>query len=148
MTRARTVQLWMPPTFDIAFAPYELEGGWMDAARDGLGEAVLGQLERHVPDLRERIVAMEVLTPVDLQRRYRTTGGHLHHGEHALDQMLFMRPTPETAHYRTPIRGLFLAGSGSHPLLGEIGPQIACSDENKRTAKPVADQRYRCPREQ
>ena len=104
-----------------SFAPYELEGGWTDAARDGLGEAVLGQLERHVPDLRERIVAMEVLTPVDLQRRYRTTGGHLHHGEHALDQMLFMRPTPETAHYRTPIRGLFLAGSGCHPGGGVTG---------------------------
>jgi len=56
-----------------------------------------------------------VLTPADLERRYRLTGGHIHHGEHALDQLLFMRPTVDCAEYTTPVRGLFLGGSGSHP---------------------------------
>jgi len=60
------------------------------------------------------VVATKVLVPVDLERRYALHGGHLHHGEHALDQLL-VRPTPECVHYQTPVPGLWLCGSGSHP---------------------------------
>ena len=83
--------------------------------REAFGEAILGVLEKHIPDLRERIVASEVLLPVDLEERYGISGGHLHHGEHTLDQLLFMRPNPQMSRYSTPIPGLFLAGSGCHP---------------------------------
>jgi phytoene dehydrogenase-like protein len=68
----------------------------------------------------QSVVAQETLTPADLAERYGTTGGHIHHGEHALDQ-LFLRPTPETSRYATPIPGLFLGGSGSHPGGGITG---------------------------
>ncbi len=105
----------------VAYAPHDLEGGWTDAARAALGEAVRVALERFDPEVRAKLVAMEVLTPADLESRYGLAGGHLHHGEHALDQLLFMRPTPETARYATPIAGLFLAGSGSHPGGGVTG---------------------------
>lgn len=98
-----------------SFAPYDLEGGWTDGQREALGEAVLRQLERHAPGVREKIVAREVLTPVDLEERYGVTGGQLHHIEPALDQLLFLRPSASAAGYRTPVPGLFLGGSGSHP---------------------------------
>jgi phytoene dehydrogenase-like protein len=96
-------------------APHDLEGGWNDAARAKLGDAVVEALERVAPGTKERIVAREVLSPADIEARYGLTGGHVHHGEHALDQLLFMRPAPALAHYRTPIEGLYLGGSGSHP---------------------------------
>ncbi len=96
-------------------APYDLEGGWSDAAREGFADAVIEALERVAPGSKERIVAYEVLAPSDIQDRYGLSGGHIHHGEHAIDQLLFMRPAPALARYRTPIEGLFLGGSGSHP---------------------------------
>jgi phytoene dehydrogenase-like protein len=99
----------------VSFAPYDLEGGWTPQRREALGNVVVAALARHCPGLEERIVAREVLTPQDLEERCGTTGGHLHHGEHALDQLLLTRPTPGTARYATPIPGLYLAGAGSHP---------------------------------
>jgi phytoene dehydrogenase-like protein len=61
------------------------------------------------------ILHAELLTPEDIEREYRVTGGHWHHTEFAVDQMLMMRPTYEAGQYRTPIPGLFLCGAGSHP---------------------------------
>jgi phytoene dehydrogenase-like protein len=98
-----------------SFAPSNLEGGWTAEARERLGDAVIAVLERHAPDVRQRIVAREILTPADLETRFALTGGQLHHGELALDQLLVMRPSPSAARYRTAIPGLFLGGSGSHP---------------------------------
>jgi len=102
--------------FSIAvhFAPFEYEGGWNDEAREELYSRVLSRLDEAAPGVRELIVGSEVLTPEDLAARYGVTGGHLHHGEHALDQLL-VRPAPECARYATPFEGLFLAGSGAHP---------------------------------
>ena len=96
-------------------APYHLEGGWSGEASERFGDAVVEMLESVAPGTRARIVAREVLSPADLEDRYGLTGGHIHHGEHALDQLLFMRPTPKLARYKTPIEGLYLGGSGSHP---------------------------------
>jgi phytoene dehydrogenase-like protein len=98
-----------------SFAPYDLEGGWTPEARERLGDLVVAELERHAPNVRQRLVAREVLTPADLEARFALTGGQLHHAELALDQLLVMRPTASTARYRTPVPGLFLGGSGSHP---------------------------------
>lgn len=98
-----------------SFAPSNLEGGWTAEARERLGDAVIAVLERYAPDVRQRIVAREILTPADLETRFALTGGQLHHGELALDQLLVMRPSPSAARYRTAIPGLFLGGSGSHP---------------------------------
>jgi len=105
----------------VAYAPYQLDGGWTAAAKEALEERVVARLEASCPGLRQRIVASETLTPADLESRYNLPGGHLHHGEHALDQLLFVRPTHRLAHYATPIAGLFLAGSGSHPGGGITG---------------------------
>jgi phytoene dehydrogenase-like protein len=98
----------------VHYAPYELRSGWDDAARDELGRRALAELERVAPGTAASVVAQEVRTPLDLERRFGTRGGHLHHGEHALDQRL-VRPVPECIHHATPIAGLYLCGSGSHP---------------------------------
>jgi phytoene dehydrogenase-like protein len=100
------------------FAPHDLEGGWTDEARTHFGDAVVEVLESAAPGTRDKILAREILSPVDLEVRYGLTGGHIHHGEHALDQLLCMRPTPALARYETPIGGLYLGGSGSHPSGG------------------------------
>jgi phytoene dehydrogenase-like protein len=102
-------------------APRDLQGGWSDEARARFGDAVVDALERVAPGTRDRILAREVLCPAEIERRYGLTGGHIHHGEHALDQLLFMRPAPALARYRTPIEGLYLGGSGSHPGGGVTG---------------------------
>jgi phytoene dehydrogenase-like protein len=97
-----------------SYAPHDVAGGWSARRRTDLLESVLATLERHAPDLRRRIVAQELLTPADLESRYALTGGQIHHGEPALDQMLVMRPTPSAARYATSVPGLCLGGSGSH----------------------------------
>jgi phytoene dehydrogenase-like protein len=98
-----------------SFAPYALDGGWTDEARERFGDAVIAVLEQHAPNVRQKIVAREILTPADLETRFALSGGQLHHGEIALDQLLMMRPTPSAPRYQTVVPGLFLGGSGSHP---------------------------------
>jgi phytoene dehydrogenase-like protein len=98
----------------VHFAPYDLEQGWTDEARDRLGDRVLEILERHAPGIGSTVLARRVLSPADLEARYGLWGGHLHHGEHALDQIL-IRPIPECAGYKTPVPGLYLCGSGAYP---------------------------------
>lgn len=100
------------------FAPCDVEGGWTDEMTTRFGDAVIEVLESVAPGTRSKILAREVLSPAALEARYGLTGGHIFHGEHALDQLLFMRPTPALAHYATPIGGLYLGGSGSHPSGG------------------------------
>lgn len=103
------------------YAPHDLRGGWSDERRDALGDAVVAQLARYAPSVTDRIVARQVLTPADLEAEFGLTGGHLHHGEHALDQLLSLRPAASCAHATTPIEGLLLGGSGSHPGGGITG---------------------------
>jgi len=98
-----------------SFAPHALRSGWTDASRKAFGDAVVAALARYAPSLPGRIVAGEVLSPVDLERRYGLTGGHIHHGEHSLDQLFSLRPSPSCSRHATPIHGLFLCGSGTHP---------------------------------
>ncbi len=95
-------------------APYALEGGWSAEAKERLYEAAIGVLSDYAPGIRDLVVGREVLSPADLEERFGVSGGHLLHGEHALDQ-LFVRPVPGCARYATPIPGLYLCGGGSHP---------------------------------
>lgn len=100
----------------VQFIPYQLaEGESWDAARNRLESIVLQTLERFAPGIGATIEASQVLTPVDLEQRYGITGGQIYHGEPSLDQLFTMRPVLGWAQYRTPIEGLFLCGSGTHP---------------------------------
>ena len=98
----------------VGYVSHDPGGGWTEPARRALVETVLAKLERHAPGARRQMVAHELLTPADLETRHALTGGQLHHGEPALDQMLVMRPAPSAARYATAVPGLFLGGSGSH----------------------------------
>ncbi|MEO1246731.1 MAG: NAD(P)/FAD-dependent oxidoreductase [Pseudomonadota bacterium] len=99
----------------VMYVPARLKGGWTDAARQAICERSIARIERYAPGIRDLIVGQEFLTPADLESDYRVTGGHWHHTEFAMDQMLMMRPTYGAAQYRTPVPGLFLCGAGCHP---------------------------------
>src|SRR5205814_9855473 len=92
-----------------------------DSRREELGDAVLNTLADYAPNLKELIVARHVLTPLDLERTFGLTGGHIHHGEMSLDQLFAFRPIIGWAQYRTPIKGLYLCGAGTHPGGGVTG---------------------------
>jgi len=99
----------------VMYVPRHLKGGWSDEAKDALCRRAVATIARHAPGIEEQILQAELLTPEDLEREYRVTGGHWHHGEFAMDQILMMRPTYEAAQYATPIPGLHLCGAGCHP---------------------------------
>ena len=106
----------------MQYAPWRLRSGaWDSAARDALGDSVVACLAEHAPNLPSAIIARQVLTPRDLEETYAATEGSLYHGEMGLDQILFMRPVPGWGHHRTPIAGLYLGGSGTHPGGGVAG---------------------------
>lgn len=105
----------------MQYAPYRLKKSDWSSQREALGDVVLKTLAEFAPDLPQRILARRVITPLDLEETCGLTGGHISHGELALDQLFTMRPLLGCARYRTPIRGLFLCGSGTHPGTGLIG---------------------------
>jgi phytoene dehydrogenase-like protein len=112
----------------VMYVPHRLKGGWTDAARALIIERAIDTIAQYAPRVREQIIHRELLTPEDLEQNYRVTGGHWHHAEFAIDQMLMMRPTYEAAQYTTPIPGLFLCAAGSHPggdLTGAAGHNAA-----------------------
>jgi phytoene dehydrogenase-like protein len=102
------------------FAPYKRRGGW-NGQREALGDVVVETLAAYAPNLKGLIAGRQVLTPLDLEETYGLTGGHVFHGEHTLDQLFTMRPILDWAQYRTPVRGLYLCGSGTHPGGGVTG---------------------------
>jgi phytoene dehydrogenase-like protein len=105
----------------IQYAPYTLREGNWDELREPFAYRCLDLIEEYAPGFRDLIIHQQVLTPLDLERRFGLTGGNIFHGEMALDQMFVMRPVAGSARYRTPIRGLYLCGSGTHPGGGVMG---------------------------
>ena len=113
---------------NVMYVPSEPKGGWTEETRDDLLNRVMRRLEQHAPGISENVLYAELLTPADLEDQYHVSGGHWHHAEPSIDQLLMMRPTYEAAQYRTPIDGLFLCGAGSHPggdLTGNPGRNAA-----------------------
>jgi phytoene dehydrogenase-like protein len=99
----------------VHVAPHALRNGTWDTARDGLRKAALRVLGRFAPGIERLIVAEQVVTPADLEREHGFFGGHIFHGELALDQLFTMRPVLGQAQYRSPVNGLYLCGGGTHP---------------------------------
>ncbi|HII41151.1 MAG TPA: NAD(P)/FAD-dependent oxidoreductase, partial [Thermoplasmata archaeon] len=103
------------------YAPYHLRKGTWPERREEFGETVLDTIEEHVPKIRDIVVGKQVLSPWDLEQEFGLTGGNIFHGELTPNQLLFFRPVPGWAQYRTPIKGLYLCGSGAHPGGGVMG---------------------------
>jgi phytoene dehydrogenase-like protein len=103
------------------YAPYRLREGDWESRREALGDLVVRTLAAFAPDLPSLIERGQVITPKDLEDEWGLTGGHPFHGEESLDQIFTMRPVLGWARYRTPVRGLYLCGSGTHPGGGLTG---------------------------
>lgn len=105
----------------VQYAPYRLKEGWSDKTREAFLDTAIDTLGDYMPDLRQNILASEMLTPADIQEQFLITGGHWHHGELALDQFLFTRPVGGAQQYAMPLDGLYLCGAGAHPGGGISG---------------------------
>ena len=105
----------------MQYAPYKLKNSDWESQRTALGETVVKTIALYAPGLPQTILRHQVITPQDLEETYGLTGGHIFHGELALDQFFTMRPLLDWARYQTPIERLYLCGSGTHPGTGLTG---------------------------
>jgi phytoene dehydrogenase-like protein len=105
----------------LQYAPYTLRDANWDEIGEPYGEHVVDLIAEYAPNIHSIIEQMQVLTPLEMERRFGITGGNIFHGEMSLDQMFVMRPVAGWARYRTPVKGLYLCGSGTHPGGGVMG---------------------------
>jgi phytoene dehydrogenase-like protein len=78
-------------------------------------------ITEYAPNMKSIVRERQVLSPLDLERRFGIAGGNIFHGEMSLDQMFVLRPAAGWARYKTPVPGLWLCGSGAHPGGGVMG---------------------------
>lgn len=106
----------------VQYAPPKIDGrDWTDADRDAFAETVISQIADYSPGFRDRIVHMEVRTPREIEAEVGLTEGNIFQGELTFDQLLFNRPVPGYAQYRSPVGGLYMCGSSTHPGGGVMG---------------------------
>ena len=105
----------------VQYAPYHLNGTTWDAERERFGDTVIDTLAEYAPNLKSLILHRQVVTPLDLEREWGLSEGNIFQGELALEQLLFLRPVPGFAKYRTPIDNLYMCGSATHPGGGIMG---------------------------
>jgi phytoene dehydrogenase-like protein len=105
----------------VQYAPYKLRGTTWDAEKEKFGDTVIETLSEYAPNLKKIIVGRQVVTPLDLEREWGLTEGNIFQGELSLEQLFFLRPVPGWAQYRTPIHGLYMCGSATHPGGGIMG---------------------------
>jgi phytoene dehydrogenase-like protein len=105
----------------VQYAPYRLAEGHWDDVKEPFADRCLELLERHAPGFRASVLHREVLSPLDLERRFGLTGGNIFQGAMGLSQLFSMRPFPGAADYRTPLPGLYLCGAATHPGGGVMG---------------------------
>jgi phytoene dehydrogenase-like protein len=104
------------------YFPYRLSGGrdW-NALKDEVADGIVRIIGRHMPNLRELIVARQIMSAVDLERIFALPEGDVFHIRNDLDQIFSLRPHPKAARYRTPVQALYLCGAGVHPGGGITG---------------------------
>lgn len=136
MSREPIIELMIPSTIDSTLAPpgahvaslfcqhfdYQLPDGrsW-DQARDAVADLIIDTVTQYAPNFRASILGRSILTPLDLERVFGLSGGDIFHGALGLDQLWAARPALGFGDYRTPVRGLYLCGSGAHPGGGVTG---------------------------
>jgi phytoene dehydrogenase-like protein len=105
----------------VQYAPYALADGSWDDKREAFGDAVVSTIAEFAPNIRDIILHRQVVTPLDLERDFGLSEGNIFQGELTLEQLFFLRPAPGWAQYTTPIRNLWMCGSGAHPGGGIMG---------------------------
>ncbi|XP_026165064.1 pyridine nucleotide-disulfide oxidoreductase domain-containing protein 2 [Mastacembelus armatus] len=104
------------------FTPYYIEGReWTDQDREAYADTAFDLIEKYAPGFKKSVVGRDILVPADLERIFGLTGGNIFHGSMSLDQLYLARPLPFLSDYRSPIKGLYLCGSGCHPGGGVMG---------------------------
>jgi len=107
----------------VQYAPYHIKEGasnWPQK-REAFGDAVINTLSEYCPGLKESILYKQVLTPWDMEQEFGLTEGNIFQGELSIEQLLFLRPAPGWARYRSPVNDLWMCGSGAHPGGGIMG---------------------------
>jgi phytoene dehydrogenase-like protein len=106
----------------VQYCPYKLASGpWDDAKRQAFGNTVIDAIGEHSPNFRSLILHAEIRTPWDIENEVGLTEGNIFQGELTMDQLLFNRPVPGYAQYRSPVKGLYMCGSSTHPGGGVMG---------------------------
>ncbi|MFL2795992.1 MAG: phytoene desaturase family protein [Paracoccaceae bacterium] len=106
----------------VQYCPPKVGGkNWTKENKDAFGETVIQQIADYSPGFKDRILHMEVRTPKELEEEVGLTEGNIFQGELTFDQLLFNRPIPGYAQYRSPIKGLYMCGSSTHPGGGVMG---------------------------
>ena len=100
--------------------PFDVEGGW-ETKREVLVQKVVRTVDAYAPGIANAMIAGEILTPGDIERKYGLAGGDWHQGDLRLDRLFGFRPSPSFGRYETPVPGLYLCGAGSHPGGGITG---------------------------
>nr|XP_039257173.1 pyridine nucleotide-disulfide oxidoreductase domain-containing protein 2-like [Styela clava] len=160
-SRRPMIELCIPSTVDTTLAPkghhvlsvftqytpYYLNGTqeWTDSDRDDYRKIVFKSIEDYAPGFIDSVVGYEVLTPMDLENTFGLTGGNIFHGAIGLDQLFLSRPTSFMASQRTPLQGLYICGSGTHPgggvmgACGRLGAMAVLSDlKSKKISKNLS----------
>ncbi len=126
------VEMLIPSTLDDSLAPkgqhvaslfcqqFDYKIDW-EEHRDAAAETILNVVEAYAPGFKKLIVGRQVLSPLDLENKLGLTNGDIMHGHLSLDQVFSARPMLGYGNYRTPIKGLYMCGSGTHPGGGVTG---------------------------
>lgn len=130
------------------FVPYQIAGaegtgfkgtGWTEELKNKVADRVLDKLADYAPNVKSALIARSIESPPELERRIGVSKGNYYHLDMTFDQMMFFRPLPELANYKTPIKGLFLTGAGTHPGGSISGmPGRNCARVILQTQRPVA----------
>jgi phytoene dehydrogenase-like protein len=129
-SRQPIVEIKIPSTVDDSLAPPgahvaslfcqqfspELDGGrsW-DDVREAVADLIIDTVDAHAPNFKASVIARQIHSPLDLERKFGLIGGDIFHGQMGLDQLWSARPVLGHGDYRSPIHGLYMCGSGTHP---------------------------------
>ena len=120
------------------FGPFELQDSSWEEGAETYGRNVVRVLDEHCPGFAGSVEHMEVLPPPEIERRFGLLGGNIMQGEMTPDQMFCFRPVPGYADYTTPVKDLYLCGSGTHPgggvmaVPGRNAAQVVLKDVKRR----------------
>jgi phytoene dehydrogenase-like protein len=124
-SRAPYIDMLIPSQIDPTLAPHGKHrlaaGEWTAEKRQAFGATVIDTIAQHSPNFKDLILHAEIRTPWDIENEVGLTEGNIFQGELTLDQLLFNRPIPGYAQYRSPVRGVYMCGSSTHPGGGVMG---------------------------
>ncbi|CAN5318981.1 NAD(P)/FAD-dependent oxidoreductase [soil metagenome] len=157
-SRKPIVEILIPSTLDDTLAPQGAhvaslfcqhaapvlpDGASWDVRRDTVADLMIATVDDYAPGFARSVIARQIFSPLDLERTFGLLGGDIFHGHLSLDQLFSARPMLGYADYRSPLAGLYMCGSGTHPgggVTGAPGHNAAAailSDVRKRPRKSI-----------